>query len=154
MPITINSDSNSRVSINDNQGLDLITDAISRARISSIGLQSSVVPDLSGSNTTLFPEYKCRAWVNFNGTGGGVIRGSGNVTSVTKNDNGRYTVNFTINMPDANYCANVTPKYDESGFLSFGSFRFAQTASAVQVICGTTNGTVQDSSNICVVVFR
>jgi len=47
--------------------------------------------------------YGCRAWVNFNGTGTVAIRASGNVTSITDNGTGDYTVNFTSAMPDANY---------------------------------------------------
>jgi len=55
-----------------------------------------------GSSATA---YGCRAWVNFNGTTASpsTIRGSGNVTSVTKNTTGDFTVNFTNAMPDANY---------------------------------------------------
>lgn len=86
--------------------LDFVTNSVSRARISSTGLQSSVIPDLSGSNTNLFPEYKCRSWVNFNGTGAvgaQVIRGSGNVTSVARTADGEYTINFVNPLPDANY---------------------------------------------------
>jgi hypothetical protein len=49
--------------------------------------------------------YGCRAWVNFNGTGTVAIRASGNVTSITDNGVGDYTVNFTTAMPDANYSA-------------------------------------------------
>jgi len=46
----------------------------------------------------------CRAWVNFNGTTSpGTIRASFNVTSVTKNGTGDYTINFTTAMPDTNY---------------------------------------------------
>lgn len=48
--------------------------------------------------------YGCRAWVNFNGTNG-TIRASGNVSSVTYNGVGDYTVNFSTAMVDANYCA-------------------------------------------------
>ena len=48
--------------------------------------------------------YGCRAWVNFNGTGTPAIRASGNVTSITDNGTGDYTVNFTTAMPDVNYC--------------------------------------------------
>jgi hypothetical protein len=51
--------------------------------------------------------YGCRAWVNFNGTGTVAIRGSGNVTSITDNGVGDYTVNFTTAMPDANYSGQV-----------------------------------------------
>lgn len=47
--------------------------------------------------------YGCRAWVNFNGTGTVAIRASGNVSSITDNGVGDYTVNFTTSMPDANY---------------------------------------------------
>jgi len=49
------------------------------------------------------PVYACRAWVNFNGTGTVAIRGSGNVSSITDNGTGDYTVNFTTAMTDANY---------------------------------------------------
>lgn len=51
--------------------------------------------------------YKCRAWVNFNGTGTVAIRASGNVSSITDNGTGDYTVNFTTAMPDANYGISV-----------------------------------------------
>jgi hypothetical protein len=49
------------------------------------------------------PIYGARAWVNFNGTGTVAIRASGNVTSITDNGTGDYTVNFTTAMPDGNY---------------------------------------------------
>jgi hypothetical protein len=49
------------------------------------------------------PSYQCRAWVNFNGTGTVAIRESGNVSGITDNGTGDYTVNFTTAMPDANY---------------------------------------------------
>jgi len=49
------------------------------------------------------PIYAARAWVNFNGTGTVAIRASGNVTSITDNGAGDYTVNFTNALPDVNY---------------------------------------------------
>ena len=56
-----------------------------------------------------------KAWVNFNGTGtigtNQTIRSSYNVSSITKNGTGDYTVNFTTPMADANYCVNVTAGY-------------------------------------------
>jgi hypothetical protein len=45
----------------------------------------------------------CRAWVNFNGTGTVAIRASGNVSSITDNGTGNYTVNFATALADANY---------------------------------------------------
>jgi hypothetical protein len=47
--------------------------------------------------------YTAKAWVNFNGTGTVAIRASGNVSSITDNGTGDYTVNFTVAMADANY---------------------------------------------------
>jgi hypothetical protein len=62
-------------------------------------------------NTWLNPDgtqnYKCRAWVNFNGTGTVAIRAAGNVSSITDNGTGDYTVNFTTAMPDANYAVSL-----------------------------------------------
>ena len=52
--------------------------------------------------------YGCRAWVNFNGTGTVAIRASGNVSSITDNGTGDYTMNFSTSMPDVNYCVQTT----------------------------------------------
>jgi hypothetical protein len=51
-----------------------------------------------------------KAWVNFNSSSGTscVIRASFNVSSVTYNGTGDYTVNFTTAMADANYVTNIT----------------------------------------------
>jgi hypothetical protein len=54
------------------------------------------------------PSYSARAWVNFNGTGTVAIRASGNVSSITDNGTGDYTVNFTTAMLDANYSITGT----------------------------------------------
>lgn len=54
------------------------------------------------------PVFACRAWVNFNGTGTVAIRASGNVSSITDNGAGRYTINFTTAMPDVNYAMVAT----------------------------------------------
>lgn len=46
------------------------------------------------------------AWVNFNGTGTVAIRSSYNVSSITDNGTGDYTVNFATALSDANYSIN------------------------------------------------
>jgi hypothetical protein len=65
---------------------------------------------LNGGQSGSAPIYAARAWVNFDGTTAtpSTIRGSGNVSSVTRNATGDYTVNFTTAMPDANYSVNVS----------------------------------------------
>jgi hypothetical protein len=86
------------------------------------------------------PSFAARAWVNFNGTTAGTnmaIRNSGNVSSVTRQATGQFTVNLSTAMPDANYAVNVTGKEDENGTAFAGGFgqlqRKAQTSSSVQV---------------------
>ena len=73
---------------------------------SDIETQVKAATNASGSA----PIYACRAWVNFDGDAGSgnTIRGSGNVSSVTRNGTGDYTVNFTTTMPDANYSTQVS----------------------------------------------
>jgi len=66
---------------------------------------------LDGAQSGSAPIYAARAWVNFNGTGTVAIRASGNVSSITDNGVGDYTVNFTTAMADANYTAIVTVDY-------------------------------------------
>jgi hypothetical protein len=77
------------------------------------------------------PIYGVRAWVNFNGSGTVAIRESANVSSITDNGTGDYTVNFTSAMPDADYAAvygreNASSAYPGGGFappFSAGSVR-------------------------------
>jgi hypothetical protein len=95
---------------------------------SSTGLLNSVVPDLMPSNTTLYPSYTCRAWVNFNGTLTSPISGraSGNISSITKVGTGRFTVTFTTPLPDANYCVNINYSPDTgNGFYAAAANIFA-----------------------------
>jgi len=49
-----------------------------------------------------------KAWVNFNGTGTVAIRDSFNVSSITDNSTGNYTVTFTNALSNANYSAIIS----------------------------------------------
>ncbi len=100
--------------------------------------------------------YGCRAWVNFNGTGTVAIRDSANVTSITDNGTGNYTVNFTTAMPNANYSAVASGQRlmtgDNSADRSMmvqdfatGSFRIDSVASALGAF---------DAEVVCAAIFR
>lgn len=81
------------------------------------------------------PAYLCRAWVNFNGTGTVAIRGSGNVSSITDNSTGNYTVNFTTAMPDANYSWAISAGgVDNAQADTIGPFLQAPTASDFRLV--------------------
>ena len=103
--------------------------------------------------------YGCRAWVNFNGTGTVAIRTSGNVTSITDNGTGDYTVNFTTAMPDANYAMGAAGEV-ASG-TNYNVIQFNQntspTTSAVRLTSLNQSGGVPavfDSARVTVAIFR
>ena len=76
-----------------------------------------------------------RAWVNFNGTGTVAIRASYNVTSITDNGTGNYTVNFTTALPDANYAVVGTANnlLDGSGTnTTVSAFPLSSSAASVK----------------------
>lgn len=97
------------------------------------------------------PSYSARAWVNFNGTGTVAIRASGNVTSITDNGTGNYTVNFTTAMSDANY--SVVCGGGDGANFGFQTDSFA--TGSFRLFCrNTNNGDAKDNSNINVIVAR
>jgi hypothetical protein len=98
------------------------------------------------------PVYAARAWVNFNGTGTVAIRASGNVSSITDNGTGTYTVNFSTAMPDANYSCVGT---SVSTGTAFGAYILivSQTTSAVGLYSSAFNA-LQDSSIMNIAIIR
>ena len=60
---------------------------------------------ISGTNGITFPNEQqlIKAWVNFNGTGTVAILADGNVSSITDNGTGTYTINISSALTDANY---------------------------------------------------
>jgi hypothetical protein len=99
--------------------------------------------------------YGCRAWVNFNGTGTPSIRASGNVTSITDNGTGNYTVNFTNAMPDANYSAVATVMDSNDSTSSLACFySSAFSTSSLVVRTFTDAGGTVDCPVVCVTIIR
>jgi microcystin-dependent protein len=98
----------------------------------NLRIGSATMPQPSGSA----PLYAARAWVNFDGTlTSNNIRGSGNVSSVTINSVGVYTINFAQAMPNANYVVNCVGG-DTSGrivSLRDGSGTSNQTTNSVTI---------------------
>jgi len=123
---------------------------ISSPTLTTPNIDSAQFATVSGTA----PIYPCRAWVNFNGTGTVAIRASGNVTSITDNGTGDYTVNFTTAMSDANYSAVFGGKYS-SGQANQGYGITSQLAASCRFTAGTpSNNTAQDFDTVCVSFFR
>lgn len=118
---------------------------------SNIETQSKTALNASGSA----PIYACRAWVNFNGTGTVAIRASGNVSSITDNGTGDYTVNFTTAMQDADYALAGTCRGQndtDANSTIFGSG--ALTTTTARVFVKNNANSVVNSSAVNVSIFR
>jgi len=109
------------------------------------------------------PLYAARAWVNFNGTGTVAIRASGNVSSITDNGTGDYTVNFTTAMPDANYSAVANASAVYANYFSGGvnintgttsATEFAPTTTALRFQLYYIVGGANDAKYVNVSIFR
>jgi hypothetical protein len=106
-----------------------------------------------------------RAWVNFDGTGTVSIRASYNVSSITDNGTGDYTVNFTTAMPDANYCVNVSAPTSLAANHSVmakilgtnaGAGADLQSTTQIRVVMTNMASTAvyADVNGYCVAIFR
>ena len=130
--------------------LAVIANSVEQMRVTSAGLLS-----FNSGYGSVAPAYGCRAWVNFNGTGTVAIRDSANVSSITDNGTGNYTVNFTVAMVDANYSFSVAAS---SPAVTFGFATLASanpSVSAFRFNCHAYNGTVNtDMTYAAVSIFR
>jgi hypothetical protein len=119
---------------------------------------------ISGTNGVTFPDstsmqtgqQACKAWVNFNGTGTVAIRGGYNVSSITDNGTGDYTVNFSTAMPNANYSGVSGMTVD--GSITTNNPRVAEmintSASTMRMKClETSTGTSEDMNSVYVAIF-
>ena len=115
---------------------------------------------LSALNATgSAPMYACRAWVNFDGTGTVSIRASGNVSSITDNGVGDYTVNFATNMPDVNYAVagTVDARAGANGFIqktATGTHPNLVGSCRVSAINALSYTSVYDPAQVCLAIFR
>ena len=98
--------------------------------------------------------YTCKAWVNFNGTGSPAIRASGNVTSITDEATGVYTVNFTNAMPDTDYAVSFGAREVSGGGNSFGRISSLIDTTFLRTVFVDEGGTATDAITCNVIVVR
>jgi hypothetical protein len=127
----------------------------------------SVLTDVVQSSTTGSPSvFKdgtgtqigtlCRAWVNFDGVTTATIRASFNVSSVTRNGTGDYTINFTNAMPDSNYSAGTLCGYANAGnpYRYAGAYTWSTTSLQIYTFYTSGGDTKYDSGYVTVAIFR
>jgi hypothetical protein len=132
-------------------------------KIQSLGITDGTIvnADINASaaiaGTKLTGVNDAKVWVNFNGTGTPAIRASFNVSSITDNGTGDYTINFTNALTDVNYAwsgnwgitsvsgANQASVYEHG----------TRTTSSLRIMTTHLDGaTVVDQPIVTVAVFR
>lgn len=142
---------------------------VTTAKIADLNVTTGKLADasvtsakLSGAQTGNAPIYGVRAWVRFNGNRNAAgtldssnttrqILGSGNITSVTKNATGDYSVSIAANMPSVNYVAIGQRAYEAGNSSSItiqANPLTPQTASTFRLYALSSSGTATDSSDI------
>jgi len=122
-------------------GLTWTSDNSSNLAITLTSIVDNTGNTVSGSTVV---NGSAKAWVNFNGTGTVAIRSSFNVSSITDNGTGRYTVNFTTAIPNANYGASVT----------VSSMPLISDANMVSTDCTNTSRTNPTTTSFTVTTFN
>jgi hypothetical protein len=141
----------------------LATQAEAQAGTSNTAVMTPLRTREAFNATGTAPVYACRAWVNFDGTTSpGTIRASGNVSSVTKNGTGDYTINFATAMPDANYSYQLSGRQNTSGNIIDAIMGHPTTSQAtttsfrvvVYTVAGSSSFSARDSAVLTAAVFR
>jgi hypothetical protein len=124
-------------------------------------LRVNTITDTSGGSSSLSVPGAAKAWVSFNGTGTVAIRASLNVSSITDNGTGDYTVNFTNALADANYAVTLgmSPQggrwlCNYGGTFNNGSTSVTNSTGSVRVYVADINNGTADPTNAYVAIFR
>ena len=118
-------------------------------------IKADNIATLAGVSTSMSNAVNgsAKAWVNFNGTGTVAIRRAFNVSSISDNGTGNYTVNFTTAMPDADYAITGTASGASfNGFIGV----YPGLSPATSSVRGATqiyNNALVDQNNSYVAIF-
>ena len=125
-------------------------------------IRANTISDAAGTGpATLTGQYAAKAWVNFNGTGTVAIRDGANVSSITDNGTGDYSVNFTAALTDADYVAVASARQlTASGYLSVATdvntagSSLTRTTAAYQVQMQNVVGGLNDNPFTQIAITR
>jgi hypothetical protein len=123
---------------------------MSTINLATLQSNTALPPTIQNSSAVEIGTF-CRAWVNFNGTGVVAIRASFNVSSITDNGAGDYTLNITTALSDTNYAAVGSA---ENGRILQNNVSRTNTTTVINVITRNVADVNADSSVVTVSVFR
>jgi hypothetical protein len=127
-------------------------------RIQSLGITDGTIvnADINASaaiaGTKLTGVNDAKAWVNFNGTGTVAIRASFNVSSITDNGTGDYTVNYTNALTDANYAIIALQRSNSQTAGYEDSSSLLTTSTRIFYFAGVSTSIDRDTCGL--IVFR
>jgi hypothetical protein len=131
------------------------TKPVNSLRVAQAIAALSPVPAKLSTASGSAPSYSLRAFIAFDGTGTPAILAAGNVTSITDNGTGDYTLNFTTAMPDANYAtAGMGIRSTGGDIIVKMKSETAPTTSAVRIGVTDGGGIAWDASRVAVMVAR
>ena len=117
-------------------------------------LKVTNIQDSSGSNastTEQINQGRAKVWCRWNGDGTAAINDSFNVSSLTDNGTGDFTVNFSTNMSNANYSVGWI---GGGGLIWNGDGTYATTSSFRSLGMGRQDSYgLHDGSIWCVNIF-
>lgn len=120
-------------------------------------LRVDTIQNAAGTDSPISVPGTAKAWVNFNGQGTVAIRASYNVSSITDNGVGNYTVNFTTALSDTNYCVagsadDIASSTAGTYFVPHNGTAPTTTAVRIRMLNSTPNYTDRESVNVA--IFR
>lgn len=119
-------------------------------------LKTSNIQDTSGNNNSTPEEIgkgRAKAWVNFDGENTPTAREAYNVSSITDNATGNYTLNFTNAMSSADFAYTFASGDGNHSSATRALNFMSSTTTSLQILSESSNGTNSDESHICIVVF-
>tara|TARA_R110000868_G_scaffold39454_2_gene137433 strand:- start:276 stop:719 length:444 start_codon:yes stop_codon:yes gene_type:complete len=135
-------------------GASTLATTVASPTLTTPNIDSAQFATVSGTA----PIYPCRAWCRFTGTttGTNAPTAGGNVSTVTRNSTGDYTINFTTAMPDANYAFICTASFASDGsvitLVSATTTALRITTDYVSSLAGAS--TPLDTVSVNVAIFR
>lgn len=103
------------------------------------------------------PTFPLRAWVNFNGIGTVTINAGGNVSGITRNGTGDYTINFIKPMQHADYVVlGINAEYSNGVPIIIATrttttgFPLLKTTQAVRISTRAAGESIFDIRNISI----
>ena len=127
-------------------------------------LKVTTLQDTAGGNSSTSAEIysgRAKAWVNFDGTFGtspftianGGIRAAFNVSSITDNGTGDYTVNFSNALPNTNYAVAGSTVGTAGAYYNYITGNGSSLTTGSVRILSSQDFTKYDTDVVAVMVF-